>query len=101
MLARILVMAFESIMFIAVASFVILWLVLMIFIVKTLVRIARASGSLDPFKWLNYMRSPQGSEIVQAIHAGRKLLRFAFVCVAIAATAGVAAAVCATIFHVT
>jgi hypothetical protein len=101
MLARIFVMTLEGVMFVAVATFGILWLALAVFIVKTLIRIAKDSRSLNPFEWLAYMRSPQGSEIVQGIHAGRRLVRFAFLCVGIAAIAGVAAAVCSTIFHVT
>ena len=101
MLACILVMALEGIVFVAVATFGILWLALAAFIIKLLIRIARDSGSIDPFEWLAYMRSFQGSEIVQGIHAGRRLVRFAFLCVGIAAIAGVAAAVCATIFHIT
>ena len=100
MLARTLVMALEGVMFVAVATFGILWLAVAVFIVKTLIRIAKDSGSLDPFEWLAYMRSPQGSEIVQGIHAGRRLGRFAFLCVGIAAIAGVAAAICATVFHI-
>jgi hypothetical protein len=100
MLARSVVIVLEGITILAAATLVFVWLALVGFLVATLVRVWRGSESADPFEWLAYMRSPQATDVVHSLQLGRRLVRFGFLCVVISAIAGVAAAICATVFHV-
>ncbi len=100
MLARYVVMALQGVSILAALAFALIWLALVAVIISSLIRVWRRSESADPFERLAYMRSAQSGDMLQFADLGRRLLRYSFGCIVVAAIAAVAAGICATMFHV-